>query len=155
YRAEAGGSTPKRPAPSATLDRHAAGYFDHCSVDVARLVGREPRVSVGYLLRPAETAHRHLFLDRFEDLLGDRVEDRGGDESRADRVRADALAAELPRPGLDHADDAELGRGVVRLPEVAVEADDRGGIEDAARILLQHDVDHRFGAVVDALEVDV
>ena len=72
-----------------------------------------------------------------------------------DRIRADALAAELARPGLDHADHAELRRRIVGLAEVAVQTDDRRGVQDAARMLLEHDVHDRLRAVVDAFEVDV
>ena len=103
----------------------------------------------------AEPAHGHLVLDHPEHLVGHRRENGSVDVARADRVGADALAAELARPGLDHADHAELGRGVVGLAEVAVDADDGRGVEDAARVLGQHDVDDGLGAVVDALQVDV
>src|SRR5271169_4130221 len=132
---------------AATLNGYAAGDLDDRAVDIARLVGREPGVGIGDLFGPPETAHGYLFLDRPQPFLRYRVEDRRGDETRTDRVGADALAAKLTRPGLDHADDAELGRGVVGLPEVAVQTDDRRRVEDAARILPQHDINDRLGAV--------
>ena len=90
-----------------------------------------------------------------DDLFRHLGQDRRLDESGADRVGADALAAQFARPRLDHADDAELGRRVIGLAEVAVDADDRRCVEDAARILREHDVDDGLGAVVDALQVDV
>src|SRR5205823_14064261 len=101
----------------------------------------------------AQTTHRHPLLDGPEDLVGDRVENGCFDETRTDRVRADALAAELARPRLDHADHAKLGRRVICLPEIAVETDDRGRVENASGILLQHDIDDSLGTVVDALEI--
>ena len=48
-----------------------------------------------------------------------------------------------------------FARGVVRLAEVAVKAHDRRCIEDHPRLLREHRVDHRLGAVVDAFQVDV
>src|SRR6185312_6990415 len=152
---------PSRAAPRAAprtriaLDRDAARDFDDRAVDVGRLVRREPRVGVGDFLGTAEATHRHLVADQVQHLFRHRREDRRLDEARADRVGANALAAELARPGLDHADHAELGRRVVGLAEVAVQADDRRRVEDAARVLREHDVDDRLRAVVDALEIDV
>src|SRR5260370_41537742 len=108
----------KRRRRGPTLNGHAAGDLDDRAVDIARLVGREPGIGVGDLFGPAETAHGHLLLDRPQYLLRYRVEDRRGDETRTDRVGADTLAAELARPGLDHADDGGLGGGVGGLPEV-------------------------------------
>src|SRR5271169_4165568 len=92
---------------AATLNGYAAGDLDDRAVDIARLVGREPGVGIGDLFGPTEAAHGNLLLDRPQHLLRNRVEDLRGDEARTDRVGADAFAAELARPGLDHADDAE------------------------------------------------
>src|SRR5262249_25104518 len=66
-----------------------------------------------------------------------------------------ALAPQFPRPGLDHADHAELARRVVGLSEIAVETDDGGAVQYHAGVLLQHGVEHRLRAVEDALEIDV
>ena len=137
------------------LERYAAGNLDHRAIDVTGFVGREPCVGVGDFLGCAEPAHRHSLFDRPQHFVGDGFENRRFDEAGTDRVCADALAAEFARPGLDHADDAELGRCVVCLAEIAVETDDRRRVEDASGILLQHDIDDCLGAVVDALEIDV
>jgi hypothetical protein len=55
-------------------------------------------------------------------------------------VDAHALGSEFTRPGLGEADDPSLGGGVVGLPEVAVQADHRGRVDDRARTLRHHQV---------------
>src|SRR4030095_11606003 len=58
-------------------------------------------------------------------------------------------------PGLDKANDPEFAGGVVRLPEIAVDADDAGRIQDHAAPLGDHRVDHRARAVERSFQVDV
>src|SRR3954470_23582091 len=122
--ASADRSRRRRAAARAALDRKSAADFDDRAVDVARFVRREESESVRDLFWFAETAHRHFLFQRTQHALGHAAEDARCDEARAHRVRAYALAPELARPRLDHADHTELRRCVVGLAEVAVEADD-------------------------------
>src|SRR5450432_1522677 len=101
-------TSPRRGARPLRSERRAAGDFDDGAVDVARLVRREPCIRVGDFLGLAETAHRNAVFHHLDDLCGHRREDRRVDDAGTDRVGADAFLAELARPCLDHADDAEL-----------------------------------------------
>src|ERR1022692_900137 len=133
----------------------ATGNFDDGAVDVARFVRCEPCIRVGDFLGLPESAQRYAIFHHLDDLCRHRREDRRVDEAGTDCVGTNALLAQFAGPRLHHADDTELGRSIIGLAEIAVDPDDGRRIENAARILLEHDVDHGPGAVVDALEVDV
>jgi hypothetical protein len=69
------------------------------------------------------------------------------------RADVDVEARELLGGGLREADDAGLGRSVVRLAEVAHLADDRGHVDDAAAAALDEVREGGVRAVEDAAEV--
>src|SRR5882724_571744 len=98
----------RRATRSIRSKRHAAVDADHCAVDVAGVVGGEEREHVGHLLGLAEPAGRNLRLHAFQHFLRHLVEDRGPDEARAHRNRANALAPQLAGPGLGHPNHGEL-----------------------------------------------
>ena len=123
-------------------------------MDECGRVRREPEVRLGDVLGPAHPADGSLRDHARDYLLGHGLEDLGRDEPRRDRVHADAEPAQLARPGLREGDDAGLRRRVVRLAEVAVEADDGRRVQDDAAPLLDHRGGHGARAVEDALEVD-
>ena len=62
----------------------------------------------------------------------------GGGKAGRHGVDADAVAAQLARPHLGHADHAGLGGDIVGLAKVAVQPDDRRGVEDHAAALADH-----------------
>jgi hypothetical protein len=139
----------------AAPDRHAARDLEHRAVDVARLVAGQEGVDVGDLLGLRQAPERHLGAHLLQHLVGHGRENGRLDEARGDRVHAHALGPELARPGLGEADDAELRGRIVRLPEVAVDADDAAGVEDHARALRDQGIDHGLGTMEDPAQVDV
>ena len=58
----------------------------------------------------------------------------GLDEAGRDSIDGDPTRGQLARQGAGHADEARLGRDVANLAGVAHLADDRGEIDDAARL---------------------
>src|ERR1019366_9315636 len=114
----------------------------------------------------AQSADRDLLLDALEHLLWDVLEHLGRDESRRDRVDGypDAILLELPRPPelerrlaserLGQPVQPGLRGRVVRLPDVADLADDRGDVDDPSRAALNHVRQHRLGHEERAREVD-
>src|ERR1019366_380996 len=114
----------------------------------------------------AQSADRDLLLDALEHLLWDVLEHLGRDESRRDRVDGypDAILLELPRPPelerrlaserLGQPEQPGLRGCVVRLPDVADLADDRGDVDDPSRPAFNHVRQHRLGHEERAREVD-
>ncbi|KAF4530878.1 hypothetical protein B566_EDAN018918 [Ephemera danica] len=139
----------------AASDGHATADFDHRAVDVAGLIAGQEGVGVGNVLRLAQPVQRHLFAHVVQHLLGNGVQDRRFYKTRRHGIDANALGPELAAPGLGEADDAELAGGVIRLAEVAVDADHAAGVQDDAAALQHQGVDHGLGAVEHAAQVDV
>ena len=108
----------KTPAPAVRIG--ARRRFFRAEVDDAR----------GHILGLQLLQHR-----RRHQVLGHA---RGGDRAMALTWMLFFCALELER--LHEADQADLGRAVVRLAEVAVQARRRGGHHDAAVVLLAHDL---------------
>src|SRR6267143_5415564 len=90
----------RRATRSIRSEGHATVDADHRAVDVAGVVGGEEREHVGHLLGLAEPAGGNLRFHPLQHFLGQLVEDRSPDEARAHRNRANALAPQLPGPGL-------------------------------------------------------
>src|SRR3546814_11729946 len=66
---------------------------------------------------------------------------------------SDVCSSDLQR--LAERDDAGLGRGIVRLPRVAGDADDRSDVDDAALARLHHPAQHRLAGAEHAAAVGV
>lgn len=97
--------------------------------------------------------HDQLRLDRGQDVGGHHgLEHPGGGHGR-DGVHEYILLLALPRQCQREAVDAQLGRGVVHLPEAAEEPGGRGRVDDPAVVLLPHDVPGGPAALVGAVEV--
>src|SRR5450759_3680540 len=111
------------------------------------------RNTLGDVLGFAHPADGGLRDHPRDDLLGHRLDDVRRDEARRDRVHADAELPELAGPGLREGDDAGLRGRVVRLAEVAVEADDGRRVQDDAALLPDHMRGYGAGAEEGSLEV--
>lgn len=76
------------------------------------------------------------------------------DHGGGNDIGGDAPGGQFFGKGLGKSDDCRFGGRVVGLPEIAVGR--RGGdVDDFAVVLLSHERDHVFAAVVEAVEVDV
>src|SRR5690606_3782958 len=78
------------------------------------------------------------------------------DRAGADAVAANALVDEVHGGGLGHGDDRALGGAIGEAAGDRELPRDGGDIDDVAalRVLRQHLVHGRLGAVVDAIDVD-
>src|SRR6058998_3307920 len=141
---------------------HARHHQEELPVDVLRGVGRQVD-DPGRDVLGAEVAEREAALPGAgrEAALGAHRARRLGDgrghaghRAGADGVHRDAVAADVARGDAREPRDAVLGRAVVRLPRVAVDA--RGGRDrdDPPAPLLAHAAGGVPGAVEGALQVD-
>src|SRR5436309_9071114 len=141
---------------------HARHHEEELPVDVLRGVGRQVDDPGRHVLG-AEVAEREAALPGAarEAALGAHRARRLGDgrghaghRAGADGVHRDAVAADVARGDAREPRDAVLGRAVVRLPRVAVDA--RGGRDrdDPPAPLLAHAAGGVPGAVEGALQVD-
>ena len=110
-----------------------------------------PATSAGSPSRPSGVCVEHRLRRLFRQDVGQ----LGLHVARRDDVRAHVAAAELLRERLREPDDPRLRRGVVRLAPVAVDADDRGDVDDRSGALLHHRPRHRPAGVEDRREVGV
>src|SRR5690606_10813903 len=123
--------------------------------DPARLLVGEEAHAVGDFLRRAEAAGGDVGDDLGADFLRHRHHHVGGDVARGNRVHGDAVARVLARQGNGEAVHAGLGRGVVGLAVLALQAVDRADLDDPAPFALAHALDHRAGDVEAGIEVGV
>src|SRR5262249_33054984 len=77
-----------------------------------------------------------------------------GDVAGRHRVYADPILAELARPDPGHTDDSRLAGHVIRLPEIAVQADHAGSVEYDSAASGNHVRHNGSRAVEYALEID-
>ena len=83
------------------------------------------------------------------------VEHRRRDNRRTDRVDANVLVDVLDRGGFGETDDSVLARHVGRHVGLRQNPDGRGGVNDRAAALVEHDRYLLLHAQPDALEIDV
>lgn len=103
-----------------------------------------PLPSLLSLFPPPLSAHTNLVL--LVDLGRHVARDKPGSHA----IRGNSSTGKLARDSLGHGDDSSLRRGVVGLSGVAREADDRGDVDDASRLLLGHDFGRGLGGEEDA-----
>ncbi len=134
-----------RAEGAADLEAVALGALP---AQLADVTGADLEQAAGLLAvlvaQPADQRRDELRLQRRDQLrrqhrLGQAAASDGGDG-----VAMDVLVAALDRQGVGQAEDAKLGRRVIGLAEVAVDAGGRGGHDDAAVALVAH---HRPGGV--------
>src|SRR5712692_9733685 len=140
---------------SVTSHPQAAVHEQHLARDERGLVGAEEAYRSGDVLRPAETAERRVGQDHAPYVLGQHVGQRRLDVARSDCVRPHAARRQLAGQRLREPDDARLRRRVVRLPRIAVEADDAGHVDDRPAALAHHPAGGSAAGVEDAAEVRV
>ena len=117
---------------------------------------------VGDLIRRDIAAHRDRRLVAPADarrvgrveLRLERMDHPGVDRAGAHRIDADALAGDLAGRGLGQPDHRVFGGDIGRHARRRHQPGDRGGVDDRAAFLLQHDRQHMAQAEKDALDVD-
>src|SRR5215203_2010702 len=107
----------------------------------------------GDLVRLAEAAEGDLLAEFLLGFLGDVGDHVGLDKPGADGVHGDAAAGQFLGRGLGEAEEASLGRRVVRLANVTSLADEGAHVDDLAPTLLGHVRQHRVDRVEGAVEV--
>src|SRR5215203_2302974 len=107
----------------------------------------------GDLVRFSEAAEGDLFFELLLGFLGDVGDHVGLDKPGADGVHGDATAGQFLGRGLGKAEEASLGRRVVRLADVTRLADEGAHVDDLAPALLYHVRQHRVDRVEGAVEV--
>src|SRR5215216_444786 len=118
--------------PQATVDEQ------HLARDERGLVRAEKAYRTGHVLRLAETAEWRVAEDETSLLVVQDIGQLGRDVARSDRVDTHTARAELARERLRQPDDARLRGRVVRLPRIAVDADDTREVDDRSRPPAQH-----------------
>ena len=118
-------------------------------------VAGQPHIGVGDVHRLAHPSQRRLRSHGLQDLRRHGLDHLRGNEPRGHGVDADVVATELARPGLREADHPRFRRGIVRLAEVSVQTDDRGGVEHDSSAIADHVRNDGAGAEEHALEVYV
>src|SRR5580704_10229039 len=134
--------------------------------DVGRLIGRQERDYPGDLLGPAEPAGRDLAAYPVKHPVWHRGDHVGCDVARRHRVHGEPdpvpgwplCAGELEKgflgQRLRQAEQAGLGRGIVRLADRPGLADDRGHVDDPAGTALDHVLERRLGHEESAGQID-
>src|SRR5919106_6029426 len=120
------------------LHPESAVHQEHRARDERRFLGAEEPYRSGHVLRVAEPAERRVLEHRAGGFLGKDVGQLGRHVARDDDVRPHVPAPELTREGLRESDDPGLGRSVVRLAPVPVQAHDRGDVHDRTRPFPHH-----------------
>ena len=115
--------------------------------DVGGLLGGQEHDGVGHLLSLAGAAHGDAGDDGVGLLLGHALPDVGVDQAGAHAVGGDAILRDLPGQVLGEAQHRRLRGGVMGAAEDAAAplAGDRAEGDDAAILLLLHDLAHRLG----------
>src|SRR5262249_5007705 len=159
------GVTPPRPVTTTRLlpfmliafSLHAQATIDQQNFagDEGSLVRGEEAYRARDILRVAEPAERGVVEHRLLELVREHIREPRRDVAGRDHVGAHVAGAELARKGLREADDPGLRGGVVRLPGVAVDADDAGDVHDRARAPSHHPARRRAARVEDAAQVRV
>jgi hypothetical protein len=92
------------------------------------------------LVRYEEKDNRGIVvgLEGLDNLLGHDRAGQLGASIRRNGVDVDVILLALKRERLGEAKNTALGRGIVCLAKVAVDAAGRGSVEDAAVLLLEH-----------------
>ena len=112
-----------RTQPSA-IGQHLAAGLDHPAGDAGGLLRGQPGDHRGDPARRPRLALR-VGLRRRPEALG-----HAGERHRGDGVDRDVVAGHLQRDDVGERGDAGLGRAVVRLAGLAVDAADRRGVDD-------------------------
>src|SRR5258705_2708671 len=131
--------------------------------DVARFIRGQARHDGGDLGCLSEAARGNpldeLVLGRWRiagtAALDDGGEDAAVDQAGPDAIDADAGAGAFPRRGFRQPDHRVLARAVYRDLRRSQQARDRGGVDDAALVLLEHHRQHVLHAQEHADDVDV
>src|SRR5688572_1016507 len=133
-------TTRLRPLPftSATLHPEPAVDEEHGPRDELGLVRAEEPNRARHVLRVAEPAEGRVREHRLGRRLGEHVRQLGAHVPGRDDVGAHVAAAELACKRLRETDDPGFRRGVIGLPEVAVDADDRRDVDNRACTALHH-----------------
>ncbi len=97
----------------------------------------------------------HLGGQISQHLFGHGGNHRRGNEARGYGIDTHAFGAHLARPGLGKADHAKFGGGVVGLAKIAIQTDDRAGVQDHTAALGHHAISHGLRAVENTAQVDV
>src|SRR5690606_11959257 len=123
--------------------------------DPGGLFGDQESHRVGDLLRPSQAAGRDVGHDLGADVLRHGHDHVGGHVTGGYGVDRDAQAGVLACQGDGEPVHAGLGRSVVGLAVLALEAIDRADLDDPAPLALAHALDHRTGDVEHRVEVGV
>src|SRR5438874_6636578 len=129
-----------------------ASYHDHTAIDVqglardiCRFGARQVNHRRSYLFRRAEPAGRNRFDQPRALLRRQFVGHRRHNETRRDAVHGNAASGNLGGDRFRHADHRGLCRGIVRLPCIATDPDDRADPDDATMAATNHAVQQRAG----------
>src|SRR5213593_4028163 len=134
---------------------HPAVDDQHLTRNVAREVGHEKEHRCGDIRPLPQPAQRNRPDQGFPRIAGDGAGELRIDEPRGHRVHQHVAGGQLLGDGLGETDQAGLGRGVVRLPFVAVDAHHARDVDDPSPAPLDHPPGRVFGHEERALEIRV
>src|SRR5213596_1566479 len=117
---------------------HPAVDDQHLTRNVAREVGHEKEHRCGDIRPLPQPAQRNRPDQGFPRIAGDGAGELRIDEPRGHRVHQHVAGGQLLGDGLGETDQAGLGRGVVRLPLVPVDAHYARDIDDPPPAALDH-----------------
>src|SRR5229473_4365882 len=134
---------------------HPAVDDQHLTRNVAREVGREKEHCCRDIRALPQPAQRNRPDQRFPRVAGDGAGELRIDEPRGHRVHQDVTGGQFLGDGFGEADETGLGRGVVRLPLVPVDAHDARDIDDPPPAPLDHPPGRVLGHEERALQIRV
>src|SRR3989440_6329006 len=134
---------------------HPAVDDQHLTRNVAREVGHEKEHRRGDIRPLPQPAQWNRPDQRFPRVAGDGAGELRVDEPRGHRVHQDVTGSQLLGDGFGETDQTGLGRGVVRLPLVPVDAHYARDIDDPPPAPLDHAPGRVLGHEERALQIRV
>src|SRR5882762_8331325 len=134
---------------------HPAVDDQHLTRNVAREDGREKEHRRSHIRPLPQPAQRNRADQGFPRVPGDGAGELRIDESRSYRIHQDVAGSQLLGNGFGETDQAGLGRGVVRLPLVSVDAHHARDVDDPPPAPLDHPPSRVLGHEEGALQIRV